>query len=242
MKEVLAALREFNIYSMMLRVVLAMLMGGIVGFEREKKGRGAGFRTYMLVALGAAMTVMLSQYLDYMLNHAWLETSLRIGIKTDVSRFGAQVINGVGFLGAGTIIVTGRQEVKGLTTAAGLWTSAIIGLVCGAGYVEGAVFATLMVLLAELVLVKLEYRFARKLTDTNLYIEYYKAETIEIIVHNLREHHVKMSGLEISRVTEETGQQRYSAVVSVQASRNGLDTELMKGLQSTPNVISIEEL
>lgn len=213
------------------RLLLAVVCGGFIGIEREVKRRPAGFRTHILICLGAAVTTLTSQYLY-----------LVLGLYTDVARLGAQVVAGIGFIGAGTIIVTNRRRVKGLTTAAGLWTSAIIGLVCGAGYIEGALFATLMVLLAELVLVKLEYRFARKLTDTNLYIEYYKAETIENIVHNLREHHVKMSGLEISRVTEETGQQRYSAVVSVQASRNGLDTELLKGLQSTPNVISIEEL
>ena len=223
--------REMTFLGVSVRLVLAVLCGGLIGIEREYKRRPAGFRTHILICLGAAVTTLTSQYLY-----------LVLGLYTDVARLGAQVVAGIGFIGAGTIIVTNRRRVKGLTTAAGLWTSAIIGLVCGAGYVEGALFATLMVLLAELVLVKIEYRFARKLTDTNLYIEYYKADTIEIIVHNLREHHVKMSGLEISRVTEETGQNRYSAVVSVQASRNGLDTELLKGLQSTPNVISIEEL
>lgn len=223
--------RDMDFIAVLTRLLLAVVCGGFIGIEREVKRRPAGFRTHILICLGAAVTTLTSQYLY-----------LVLGLYTDVARLGAQVVAGIGFIGAGTIIVTNRRRVKGLTTAAGLWTSAIIGLVCGAGYVEGALFATLMVLLAELVLVKIEYRFARKLTDTNLYIEYYKADTIEIIVHNLREHHVKMSGLEISRVTEETGQNRYSAVVSVQASRNGLDTELLKGLQSTPNVISIEEL
>lgn len=223
--------RDMDFIAVLTRLLLAVVCGGFIGIEREVKRRPAGFRTHILICLGAAVTTLTSQYLY-----------LVLGLYTDVARLGAQVVAGIGFIGAGTIIVTNRRRVKGLTTAAGLWTSAIIGLVCGAGYVEGALFATLMVLLAELVLIKIEYRFARKLTDTNLYIEYYKADTIEIIVHNLREHHVKMSGLEISRVTEETGQQRYSAVVSVQASRNGLDTELLKGLQSTPNVISIEEL
>ncbi len=223
--------RDMDFIAVLTRLLLAVVCGGFIGIEREVKRRPAGFRTHILICLGAAVTTLTSQYLY-----------LVLGLYTDVARLGAQVVAGIGFIGAGTIIVTNRRRVKGLTTAAGLWTSAIIGLVCGAGYVEGALFATFMVLLAELVLIKIEYRFARKLTDTNLYIEYYKADTIEIIVHNLREHHVKMSGLEISRVTEETGQQRYSAVVSVQASRNGLDTELLKGLQSTPNVISIEEL
>lgn len=82
----------------------------------------------MLVCLGAALTMLLSQYEYYMVTHEWAQLASEVGIRTDVSRFGAQVINGIGFLGAGTIIVTGRQEVKGLTTAAGLWASACMGL------------------------------------------------------------------------------------------------------------------
>lgn len=223
--------REITFTGVSVRLVLAVLCGGLIGIEREYKRRPAGFRTHILICLGAAVTTLTSQYLY-----------LILGLYTDVARLGAQVVAGIGFIGAGTIIVTNRQRVKGLTTAAGLWTSAIIGLVCGAGYIEGAVFATLMVLVAELLLVKIEYRFARKLTDTNLYIEYYKAESIENIVHSLREHKVKMSGLEISRVTDDDGRHRYSAVVTVQASRNGLDTELLKGLQSMKNILAVEEL
>lgn len=223
--------REMTFIGVSVRLVLAVLCGGLIGIEREYKRRPAGFRTHILICLGAAVTTLTSQYLY-----------LVLGLYTDVARLGAQVVAGIGFIGAGTIIVTNRQRVKGLTTAAGLWTSAIIGLVCGAGYIEGAVFATFMVLVAELLLVKIEYRFARKLTDTNLYIEYYKAESIENIVHSLREHKVKMSGLEISRVTDDDGRHRYSAVVTVQASRNGLDTELLKGLQSMDNILAVEEL
>ena len=110
--------RELNIWSMMLRMLLAMLVGGVIGFERERKGRAAGFRTYMLVALGAALTVILSQYLDMMLNTFMKDAYDIVGRRTDVVRLGTRVVSGVGFLGAGTIIVTGKQEVKGLTTAA----------------------------------------------------------------------------------------------------------------------------
>lgn len=223
--------REMTFLGVSVRLVLAVLCGGLIGIEREYKRRPAGFRTHILICLGAAVTTLTSQYLY-----------LILGLYTDVARLGAQVVAGIGFIGAGTIIVTNRQRVKGLTTAAGLWTSAIIGLVCGAGYIEGAVFATFMVLVAELLLVKIEYRFARKLTDTNVYIEYYKAESIENIVHSLREHKVKMSGLEISRVTDDDGRHRYSAVITVQASRNGLDTGLLKGLQSMDNILTVEEL
>ena len=117
--EMLDPLRELNTLSVLLRMVLAMLFGGLIGLERGRKRRPAGFRTYMLVSLGAALTMLLSQYEYFMVTHDWAQLAGEAGVRTDVSRFGAQVINGIGFLGAGTIIVTGRQEVKGLTTAAG---------------------------------------------------------------------------------------------------------------------------
>lgn len=231
MLDIFEYVRGMSFGAVAIRMVLAVVCGGLIGIEREYKRRPAGFRTHILICLGAAMTTLTSQFL-----------LLELHMYTDVSRLGAQVIAGIGFIGAGTIIVTNHQRVKGLTTAAGLWTSAIIGLVCGAGYVECAIFATVMVLVAELLLIKIEYRFARKLNDVNLYIEYFKADTVERVVHLLRESHVKMSGLEISRVTDEDGRQRYSAVITVLASREKLDGEIIKSLEGIENIIAVEEL
>ena len=116
MLESLNFLRELNMISVVLRLALAMFLGGLIGLERGRKRRAAGFRTYMLVSLGAALTMLLGQYNYVMLEQEWAALAVELGIKTDVSRIGAQVINGIGFLGAGTIIVTKRQEVKGLTS------------------------------------------------------------------------------------------------------------------------------
>ena len=148
MLESLDFLRELNMCSVMLRLTLAMFFGGLIGLERGRKRRPAGFRTYMLVCLGAALTMLLSQYEYHMINTAWSALAEESGVRTDVARFGAQVINGIGFLGAGTIIVTGRQEVKGLTTAAGLWASACMGLAIGAGFYECVVLAFLLIFLS----------------------------------------------------------------------------------------------
>ena len=117
MASVLSYLRELNIVTMMLRILLAVLCGGLIGLERERKNRPAGFRTYMLTALGATLTVLLSLQLDQMLHGPWREVAESIGATQDVSRFGAEAAKGIGFLGAGTIIITARQQVKGLTTA-----------------------------------------------------------------------------------------------------------------------------
>ena len=148
MIEALDCLRGLNTGAVLLRLVLAMLFGGMIGLERGRKGRAAGFRTYMLVCLGAALTMLLSQYEYYMITHDWAELAAEIGLRTDVSRFGAQVVNGIGFLGAGTIIVTGHQEVKGLTTAAGLWASACMGLAIGAGFYECVILGFLLIFLS----------------------------------------------------------------------------------------------
>lgn len=223
--------RELDFFAVAVRMVLAVFCGGLIGIEREYKRRPAGFRTHILICLGAAITTLTSQFLY-----------LELEMFTDIGRLGAQVVAGIGFIGAGTIIVTNRQRVKGLTTAAGLWTSAIIGLVCGAGYVECALFATFMVLVAELLLIKIEYRFARKIDDVNLYVEYVKADSIESIVRLLRERRVKMNGLEITRVAAEDGAQHYNAVITVQISKKQLDNELVKSITELENVLTVEEL
>ena len=121
MLSIFDGLRDVTVVSITLRLVLAMICGGIVGMEREYKRRSAGFRTHILICLGAAMTTMTSQHL-FLNMHYYL----------DMARMGGSVVAGIGFIGAGTIIVTQHQRVKGLTTAAGLWTVAIVGLALGA--------------------------------------------------------------------------------------------------------------
>ena len=108
MLSIFDGLRDVTVVSITLRLVLAMICGGIVGMEREYKRRSAGFRTHILICLGAAMTTMTSQHL-FLNMHYYL----------DMARMGGSVVAGIGFIGAGTIIVTQHQRVKGLTTAAG---------------------------------------------------------------------------------------------------------------------------
>lgn len=231
MLEVFDFARNMSFLAISARLCLAVICGGLIGIEREYKRRPAGFRTHILICLGAALTTLTSQYL-------FLERQLF----TDMARLGAQVIAGIGFIGAGTIIVTRKQRVKGLTTAAGLWTAAIIGLVCGAGYVELALFATLMVLFAELILIRIEYRFARKSSDANLYIEYAHALCIQDILHICRDKAVKVDGLEITRINIEDGSHKYHAVLTVHVPNNKRLKELISLMTSLDGISSIEEL
>lgn len=242
MENVFEYLRQLNMASMMLRIVLAAVMGGLLGLERERKSSPAGFRTYMLVAIGSTVTMLLSQYIDLMLSTQWQAQAQAMGAQHDVSRFGAQVINGVGFLGAGTIILTGRTRVKGLTTAAGLWASAIVGLACGMGFVECAVFATLVILLAETVLVKFEYRFAKSGMLSTLYVEYANAEGIEPVLALLAREGARVAHLEISKTSGEGDGQRCCAIISLQLTAGQSGAELANGIAELGDVITVEEL
>ncbi|MEF3306433.1 MgtC/SapB family protein [Paenibacillus sp. GYB003] len=142
---------ELNELHMTLRLVLAVVFGGLVGLEREQNNHPAGFRTHILVCLGAALIMLLSMYgFGAFANEA--------NVRLDPARLAAQVITGIGFLGAGTIIFNG-SSISGLTTAASLWVVAAIGLATGAGFYYPAVLTTLFVLLSLWILNKVEKRW-----------------------------------------------------------------------------------
>ena len=235
-----ANLRELNLFSMMLRVVLAMIVGGVVGFEREKKGRPAGFRTYMLVAVGATLTVILSQYLDLMLHSRWALTAENIGIKTDLSRFGAQVINGVGFLGAGTIIVTGRQEVKGLTTAAGLWASACMGIAIGAGFYECMIIGTLLIVFSMKLLPLIENVITRHARNMSIYVSMDSIENLGGVVGYMKTSDIQLYDVEIDKSNEHLI--HINALFSIHLPKRLQHTEVLAKIATMDGIIAIEEV
>ena len=212
-----------------IRLALAVVCGGIIGIERERKRRPAGFRTHILICLGAAMTTLTSQYL-----------LLELKLFTDPARLGAQVIAGIGFIGAGTIIITKRRQVKGLTTAAGLWTAAIVGLCCGAGYFEGAVVATAVVILAELVLAKLEYFIVSNARAFNLFVEYTDSGRLGTIIDTIKKSGGYIVDLEITKNTSEG--KNPCATFSLSAPRKVAHQVLMTKIANLEGVISVEEL
>ncbi len=161
MEEIFAYLTEFNAVTVVIRVLLAALAGALVGLEREYHGRAAGLRTHMMVALGAALTAMIGLY-----------TVRELGMSSDPMRVGAQVISGVGFLGAGTILLRGGgSRITGLTTAAGLWTAASIGLAVGIGFYVGAFMTTFAVMLTFTLVTSVEHLMNRKRQRMAIYLE-----------------------------------------------------------------------
>lgn len=233
-------LRELNFASVVLRILCAMAVGGIVGLDRERKGRAAGFRTYMLVALGAALTVMLGQYLSVMLETVWADKVAELSLKTDVVRFGAQVINGVGFLGAGTIIVTGRQQVKGLTTAAGLWASACLGLAIGAGFYECVFIGFVLILVCMKLLPKIEDFVTSKALNMNIYISMDSVECLGNIINCFKESNFRILDADIEKEEHATITQ-INAVFSVKMTERHPHTEILAKLSTLDGIIYIEQ-
>ncbi len=228
MWDVLNPLRELNILTVVVRMALSVICGGIVGFERSYKRRPAGFRTHFLVCFGACITMLTSQYL-----------ALTMQYPTDIARLGAQVIAGVGFIGAGTIIVTHRRRIKGLTTAAGLWTTAIIGLAIGASYYEAAVCTTVLVILAESVFSSIEYRLMRRFQDMYLYVEYNDGDTLDEVMAMLRKYDIVINDIEIA-LGETEGR---CAVFTVKGGRRKLlPGAILTEIASVQGVLAVEKL
>ena len=241
MLKALDCLRVLNFPSVFVRLALAMIFGGFIGFERARKRRAAGFRTYMLVCLGAALTILLGQYEYQMLTGPWAETAAGVGTRIDVSRFGAQVINGIGFLGAGTIIVTGRQEVKGLTTAAGLWASACMGLAIGAGFYECVLLGFVLIFLAIRILPAIEGFIVENARNMNVYVEFRSLDDVGAIINRIKSLGTQIFEVDIDR----GGENRFrhpSAVFTIRLQKKQPHTMVLTAISELETVYTIEEI
>ncbi len=219
-------LRDVTTLSVFFRLFLAVICGGIIGIEREHKRRPAGFRTHILICLGASMTTLTSQYLFYNLN-----------LYTDIGRLGAQVVAGIGFIGAGAIIVTKRRQVKGLTTAAGLWTCAIIGLAVGAGYYEAAAMATFVIMLAEIFFPKFEYWILVNSKNLNIYVEYDDNEHLDNIIRLIKSYRIIIIDLEITKSGNNS-----CAIFQLQLPKKISHDKIMTAISTSDGIVSVEEL
>lgn len=241
MGELALYLKSFNFTSIMLRLVLALVFGGLIGLERKQHHKAAGFRTYMLVCLGSALTMLLGQYQSFMMDSVWASASAEIGVRTDMTRFSAQVINGIGFLGAGTIIVTGNQEVKGLTTAAALWATACMGLVIGAGYYECVLVGFLLILLCLGALSPLETYCVQRSKNMNLYVEFETIDDVRDIIVFLKNNRVQIYDIDLDHGNKELNLYP-SAVLALKQQKRGSHTQLIASLFSSAHIRRINEI
>ena len=166
---------------------MAIIFGGIIGYGRERERRPAGLRTHILVSIGSTLAMITNIYIYEVYNSS-----------SDPTRLGAQVISGIGFLGAGTIIVTGKNKVRGLTTAAGLWACACMGLAIGAGFYSGAIIGCLFIASVTAVLSKLDNRINRNSRNITIYILVNSTKAASKLLKDIQSTNVKISDIEIS--------------------------------------------
>lgn len=177
--------RDISLVSILIRTILSLVIGGSLGLERERKNRPAGFRTYMLVCFGATLVMMCGQYVYQ-----------EYGV-SDPVRLGAQVVSGIGFLGAGTIMVTGRRQVKGVTTAASLWTAACLGLAIGTGFYEGAIIGGLVIIVVMTVMSRVDQKVKENAGGCELYVELGGAQPVSAFINFAREHQLQVEDIHI---------------------------------------------
>ena len=221
-------LREVTYLAVALRIFAAVIIGGALGLERGMKKRPAGLRTYMLVCVGACVVMLTNQYIFQTFGAG------------DPVRMGAQVVSGIGFLGAGTIIVTRRNQIKGLTTAAGLWSAAGVGLALGVGFYEAAIVGTAAVFFVMTLLQKMDNKLHRRSRQLEAYIELSSISLGDFL------RTVRDSDIEISDVQRESGEEESSGVrayvATVKGKKRQNHQELMEKILSIPGVNFVEEL
>ncbi|MBR3032496.1 MAG: MgtC/SapB family protein [Clostridiales bacterium] len=233
-------MKEFNFASVVVRLFLAMLSGALIGYGREKKERNAGLRTYMLISIGAALTILISFYENAMLEGAWKPVVELVGKKFDASRFSAQVLAGIGFLAAGTILASAHQQVSGLTSAIGLFAAAVLGVAAGAAFYECVIPAIVIIVFSMEVLQPLEVLYKRRLRNISITIKYIHPTDVEMIVKTIED-----QGAHIYEIDpEEVDDNDYpSSIFSMKMSKEkSSHSEMLSSIAELPCVLSLHEL
>lgn len=220
---------DLNITSVVIRVFLSIVVGGVLGMERQRKNRPAGFRTYMLVCLGASLIMMTNQYVYEM---------YQIG---DPVRMGAQVVSGIGFLGAGAIMVTGRHQIKGITTAAGLWASACLGLAIGIGFYEGAILGAASVFIIMSLLQKFEDKMQKSSELMEIYVEIEAGKSFGDFLNYIRENGIEITGIDLNRDSY-SSRIGTNAVLNLKFKDKRNHSEVMEFLRAADGIWYIEEI
>ena len=221
--------REVTYLAILVRIVIAFLLGGILGLEREMKSRAAGLRTYMLVCVGSCMIMLANQYIFQVYG---------VG---DPVRMGAQVVSGIGFLGAGTIMVTQRNKITGLTTAAGLWTSAAVGLCVGIGFYEAAAIGSVLVILILTAVHNLDGSIRKRAQNIELYVEVDTSVSLGRFAKEIRALGVKIESMQIDKEYSVDNTLR-ALLLSLHPQKKISRQELLDQLQQLDGVVFLEDI
>ena len=231
LNEFLSIAEGWSTGAMIIRMVCALFTGTIIGIDRAIKRRGAGIKTHTLVCLGAALVMMTGQYIK-----------MNFEGNMDIARMGAQVISGVGFLGVGTIIVTGKNQIRGLTTAAGLWACACLGLAIGAGFYEGVLLGFFAIFLSIKVLPYIEDSILAYSRNINLYVELVSMERMRDFIALLHERNIQIYDMELDRQRGRRREDRGGVIFYLRPPRSQSHPKLMTELSCSPDVHTIDEI
>lgn len=215
--------------AVVVRILSAILIGGLIGLERGMKNRPAGLRTYMLVCVGSCLIMLTNQYI-YEATGAG-----------DPMRLGAQVVSGIGFLGAGTIVVTRHNQIKGLTTAAGLWTAAGVGLALGIGFYEAAITAAIGIFVILTILQRLDSRVHKNIRVLELYVELKNTVPLSVFLQNIRGLDLKLENLQFEPDGGFETDTR-AILVSLKAKKATDHVMLREKIKKIDGVVHLEEL
>ena len=222
--------REVTYLAIVLRVVCAVFIGGIIGLDRGLKKRPAGFRTYMLVCVGACLIMLTNQYIYQVTG---------VG---DPMRLGAQVVSGIGFLGAGTIMVTRHNRIRGLTTAAGLWSAAGVGLALGIGFYEAALVGGIAIYLALTLFQRWDDNFHRKSKILELYLELHKSVAIAQMTEDFNELGLAVEHIALENLGPSMTPDSRSMIITLRMKKRADHISLREQILQIQGVLHIEEL
>ena len=221
--------REVTYIAIAIRIAVAVILGGIIGLERGLKNRPAGLRTYMLVCVGACLIMVTNQYIYQVFGTG------------DPVRMGAQVVSGIGFLGAGTIVVTKRNQIKGLTTAAGLWAAAAVGLSVGIGLYEAAVIGGAVIFIVLSLIHSWDNRMRQNSKIVEIYVELTRAINLGDFLRKAREMDLEIENIQ----TEQDGaveEGRRSYIIMLKAKRKRNHEILYQNIRDIEGVAYVEGL
>lgn len=222
-------LREVTYTAVILRITAALFLGGIIGLERGLKNRPAGLRTYMLVCIGACLIMLTNQYIYQTFGSG------------DPVRMGAQVVSGIGFLGAGTIIVTRRSQIKGLTTAAGLWAAAAVGLALGIGFYEAAFFGGFVIFIVLTLLHRFDTIMHRNARFIEIYVELSAAISLGEFIGQIRLLNVQISEIQPDYDNSLTDGSR-AYIVSIKSRKRFDHNLLLDAIRKLRGIVHLEAL
>ena len=221
--------RPVTLFAVGLRIFSALIIGGALGIERGMKNRPAGLRTYMLVCVGSCLIMLTNQYI-YQTTGAG-----------DPMRLGAQVVSGIGFLGAGTIVVTRHSHIRGLTTAAGLWAAAGVGLALGIGFYEAALIAGFAIFLTMTLLQQLDTRVHRNTKTMEIYVELSSALPLGSFLRQVRDKGLEITDIQYdSDIVIEKGNRAFLAILRSPKRRN--HALMAEEVREIDGVLVLEEL